>query len=425
LYEIQVAVRDTGIGIAPTQMERLFKSFSQVDTSITRKYGGTGMGLVISKNLAHMMGGTMWLESQLGVGSTFFFTFRSCIPNEASELPKPQKIDQPELTDTHLSISDLIGRRVLIVGDNETNRHIITRYIGVWGMLPTVVVSHHDALATLQHGSLFDAIVLDIHTAGQDDTDDIFQMAEELQQYAANPPIPVVLCTSLATKHEVLRTGSPPFVHIITRPIKPSHLYDALVGLMPDIDGITDNATDNATDSDTASDTLKHPAPAATSRQSTHTPLPQQIGQTPMSHSSNEEMRPDTPDNIDLRVLLVEDNAFNQKVALRFLDKLGYTADVANHGKEAVDRLHHTHYHIILMDVQMPEMDGFEATHHIRHSYPHPQQPYIIAMTAHAVSGDRERCIEAGMDEYISKPVKIEELRNALQHAIHTLHSQP
>ncbi|MDX2034793.1 MAG: response regulator [Blastocatellia bacterium] len=358
LYELQFAVRDTGIGIPQDRMDRLFKSFSQVDSSTTRQFGGTGLGLAISKRLSEMMGGTMWVESRVGEGSTFFFTIRVAA---APRLPHLHlQGDQP----------DLIGKRVLIVDDNETNRRILTLQTRGWGMLPETVASGAEALDRLRQTPAFDLAILDMHMPEMDGA----MLSVEIRRLPDIVQPPLVLLTSLATSSRQIREryNAPDFAAFLTKPVKPSHLYDALLGIL--------------------------------SRQTA-----QVIPHAPVSKREPEMAR-----RIPMRILLVEDNVINQKVALRLFDRLGYRVDIAGNGVEAINALRRQHYDTIFMDVHMPEMDGLEATRRICAEWS-GGRPRIIAMTANAMNEDREECLAAGMDDFVSKPVRVEELRNAIE----------
>ncbi|HID64148.1 MAG TPA: response regulator, partial [Anaerolineae bacterium] len=354
-HELRFAVRDTGIGIPEEQMGRLFQSFSQADTSTTRKYGGTGLGLTISKRLAEMMGGTMWVESEVGQGSTFHFT----ILVETAPSPKRVYLRGPE--------PELAGKRVLIVDDNATNRRILTKQTQSWGMLPRATASGLEALEWIRQGDPFDVAILDMRMPEMDG----LTLAAEIRKHCTSQDLPLVMLTSVGQKEEGSQTVK--FAAYLTKPIKPSQLYDVLVGVF-------------------AGQPIRVREPGA---------RPQFDLQMGQRHP--------------LRILLAEDNVVNQKVALRILERMGYRADVAANGLEVLQALERQSYDVVLMDVQMPEMDGVEATRRLREQWPEGQQPRIVAMTAHALRGDRERYLAAGMDDYISKPVQVEELVEALR----------
>ncbi len=353
LYRLHFKVRDTGIGIPAERMDRLFQSFSQVDASTTRRYGGTGLGLAISQRLSEMMGGKMWVESQVGVGSTFHFTILAA----AAATPARAYLDdvQPLLQ----------GKRVLIVDDNATNRRILTRQSESWQMLPQATESPVQALSWIRQGEPFDIAILDMQMPEMDG----LTLAREirgLETHKMHPPL--ILLTSIGRRE--IKGINQEFAAILTKPIKPSALFDALVSIFS--------------------------------------------GQT--TQVVRRELFPDDSmaQQLPLRILLAEDNATNQKLALRLLQRLGYRADVAANGLEVVGALQRQAYDVVLMDVQMPELDGLEATRRIRLELPDKAQPYIIAMTANAMQGDREICLAAGMDDYVSKPIRIESLVSAL-----------
>ncbi len=353
------AIRDTGIGIGKEGMARLFQSFSQVDASTTRKFGGTGLGLVISKRLAELMGGTMWVESELGRGSTFFFSLvaEPCVAKPRAWLAHSQ---------THLA-----GRRLLIVDDNATNRRILSDVATGWGMESRAASAPAEALGWLRAGELFDVAVLDMHMPEMDGV----SLAREIRRLRDASAMPLVMLSSLGERD--IAAESELFAAYLTKPAKPAQLFEALAGLFK-------------TDQVEKPSLSAHPFVVAAAAAAT---------------------RSDT-------VLLAEDNVVNQKVALLMLAKLGYRADIAANGLEAIQAVKRQRYDLVLMDVQMPEMDGLEASRQINALWPARQdRPWIIAITANAMQGDREQCFAAGMDDYISKPMKTEELLAALERA--------
>lgn len=382
-YRLHLTVRDTGIGIPGPQIERLFRSFSQADSSMTRKYGGTGLGLAISKHLVEMMGGTLWVESEVGQGSTFHFTILAeALPTDQASLValgENSRTYQPQLA----------GRQVLIVDGNATNRFVLAHQVQAWGMYPWVAASGSEALTWLQRGESFDVAIFDLRTI------EINGKTLTATLWNQKTKLPLVLLIPLVTKGQkgYLLEQTPQFnelniIAMLTKPVKPSYLYDALMNalnlaLLPQVQG------------------------RAGGDSSTESPL----GKLKPRFSL---IDPQTAQQCPLRILLAEDNAVNQKVALRLLERLGYRADVAANGLEVLEALEWRHYDVILMDVQMPEMDGLEATQRIRSLWPEGRQPRIIAMTAHAFQGDRERCLAIGMNDHISKPVRVEELVRAL-----------
>jgi PAS domain S-box-containing protein len=359
--QLHFAVRDTGIGIPEDKIGLLFRSFSQVDSSTTKLYGGTGLGLAISKRLSEMMGGTMWVESAPGKGSTFHFTIEA-----------EPALDHP--AEYHDEIApQLAGKRVLIVDDNETNRLVLTLQTRSWEMLPEAVASGREALELIERGEPFDLALLDMHMPEMDG----LMLAGEIQKRRGAQRLPLVMVSSgISSKHELAgRNGDDLFAGVLAKPIKPSQLYDALVKILANEERPVRRAA---------------LAPG----------FDKQCGE-----------------RVPLKILLAEDNVVNQKVALRILERLGYRAHVAGNGIEALEALGQQLYDVVLMDVQMPEMDGLEAARQIRRQWPEERRPWIIAMTANAMQGDREECLAAGMDDYISKPVRVPELQAALERA--------
>ncbi len=346
-HRLRFAVRDTGIGIPEDRVDRLFESFSQVDPSTTRRYGGTGLGLAISKRLVDLMGGAMWVESREGSGSTFHFTI------EAEAAPAPLRAFE------RADASQLAGRRVLVVDDNATNRHILVRQTQSWGMLAVDTETPAEALEWIRRGDPFDVAILDMQMPDMDG----ITLAGEIRAYRDADALPLVMLTSLG------RSEPAPveFAAYLTKPIKPSQLHDALMVVFG--------------------------------------------GELQVAEPSAVTPSDDRPSGrLPLRILVVEDNAVNQQLALLLLQKIGYRADVAANGVEALEALERQPYDAVLMDVEMPEMDGLEATRRIHQRWPRDRRPHIVAVTANALQGERELCIQAGMDDYITKPIHIEEL---------------
>jgi CheY-like chemotaxis protein len=350
--ELQFAVRDTGIGLTEEGLSRLFQSFSQADSSTTRKYGGTGLGLAISKRLVELMGGRMWAESDgPGRGSCFRFTLPAVTAGEL-QAPRREFIGaQPALK----------GRRMLVVDDNATNRRILALQAAKWGMSVRDAEDAQQALQLAQ-AEAFDLVVVDMHMPQMDGV----ALARRLREL--RPELPRVLFTSLGRREveEAL------FAAVMTKPLRQSQLFDTLVTV------------------------LHHEAAQA--------PEP------PAAPRLDAALAARHP----LRILLAEDNAVNQKLALRLLQQMGYRADVAADGVEAVECVQRQPYDLVLMDVQMPEMDGLAATRLIVERLG-AARPRIVAMTANAMQGDREACLAAGMDDYLTKPIRVEALVQALQ----------
>jgi CheY-like chemotaxis protein len=359
-------VRDTGIGIPEERLSQLFQSFTQVDTSTTRKYGGTGLGLAISRHLIEMMGGSIRVESELHKGSTFFFTIVAETSTENIPLRSYHRSDHPLLVDKH----------VLIVDDNETNRRILSHQIKVWGMIPHTVASAADALNMIRQDRHFDFALLDVHMPDMDGV----TLAEKLITVCPYN-LPTVLLSSVDQISELSREVGKHTHVILKKPIKPSLLYNALIDFFSD---------------DSSVDTFD------------------KIPDTSLAHNR----MPNLADTYPLRILVAEDNAINQKVILRLLERMGYQADVAANGVEVLQALRRLPYSVILMDVQMPEMDGIETTRRIHEEFSVGCQPYIIALTAHALEGDRERLLSSGMDDYVSKPIRMEDLVAALKRVL-------
>ena len=368
-YLLNFAVRDTGIGIRPEQMSRLFRSFSQVDASTTRRYGGTGLGLAISKRLSEMMGGTMWVESEgrPGAGSTFRFTIRA----EAIARPTPAYLshEQPALR----------GKRLLIVDDNATNRRILTMQADSWDMSYRETASPAEALEWLSQGERFDVALLDMQMPEMDG----LTLATEIRKLRLSESLPLVMLTSLGRKE--VDGNAVEFAAFLNKPLKPSQLFDTLVGILANQKRVTRETFK-------ASDEIAFDAKMA--------------------------------QRLPLRILLAEDNATNQKLALHLLARMGYRADLAANGLEALEAMTRQSYDLVLMDMQMPEMDGLETTRQIRQRWLGQQHPYIVAMTANAMAGDREICLNAGMDDYISKPIRIQSLVEALERGAEQIRTQ-
>jgi CheY-like chemotaxis protein len=362
LATIQFSVRDTGIGIPPDRVDRLFTSFSQVDASTTRKYGGSGLGLVISKRLSELMGGTMWVDSKVGVGSTFSFTIR--VEPAPDLLQRAQlKGEQPQLQ----------RKRLLVVDDNATNRRIVLLQTKNWGLMVRDTDSPRQALDWIRRGDPFDLALLDMHMPEMDG----MMLAREIRKYRDPATLPLVLFSSLGRQE--LNTEEVGFAAQLTKPVKQSQLFEALMEIL-----------------------------------AVQTPV---VDVTHKEASAKLGLDPRMAEQLPLRILLAEDNAVNQMLALKLLAKMGYDADVSENGLEAIQALERQAYDVILMDVQMPEMDGLEASRQINQRWSREERPRIIAMTANAMQGDREMCLNAGMDDYMAKPIRVSELVAALRRA--------
>ncbi len=359
-------VRDTGIGLTDDGMSRLFQSFSQADSSTTRKYGGTGLGLAISKRLAELMGGTMWATSDgAGTGSTFHFTI----------LAQPAKLPKTKARSLIGEQSELMGKRLLVVDDNDTNLKILSLQTQKWGTETTAFDNPLNALEALKNGDAFDLAILDMHMPQMDGV----ALARAIGQI--NPDLPMILFSSLGIRD--LEAEEDLFKAYLAKPLRQSQLFDTLVTLF---------------------------APAAPVKTRKRTAKPK----------TDPEMAKRHP----LRILLAEDNLVNQKLAIRLLEQMGYRADLASNGVEAVESVARQSYDVVLMDVQMPEMDGLEASRRINADQS-DDRPRIIAMTANAMQGDREMCLAAGMDDYIAKPIRVDRLIEALLNAPSRRKEQP
>jgi signal transduction histidine kinase/DNA-binding response OmpR family regulator len=357
VYVLHFKVRDTGIGIPADRVNTIFESFSQVDASTTRKYGGTGLGLAISRRLCELMGGKMWAESVPGKGSTFHFTIQAPVA----------VLDRNE---ERSFVPHLDGKRLMIVDDHETNRRILTLQVEKWKMIPVQFSNPLAALEAIKSGQRFDVGVLDMHMPEMDGVH-LAQEIRKLESERANPT-PLIMLTSLGWRDEADLYH---FSSFLTKPVKQSNLYNAIVGALSQVDS-------------------KRTSPIA---------------------ATNHQFDSTLAERIPLKLLLAEDNAVNQKLALKLLERMGYRADVAANGFEVLESLKRQHYDLVFMDVQMPEMDGLEATRQIRSLFAPDKQPYIVAMTANAMQGDREACLAAGMNDYVSKPIQVKELQAALE----------
>ena len=354
---VHFAVSDTGIGIAPEKLDAIFESFSQADTSTTREFGGTGLGLTISRCLTQMMGGRIWVESALGTGSCFHFTVQLSKPDGA-----------PIKHSAEVEPSILVGARVLIVDDNRTNRRILEGLTSRWGMIPTVAADSEEALTLFNDGaeSPFDLILTDMHMPKLDG----FGLVERLRQVCFTSSPTIMMLTSGGQKGDTQRCSEIGISAYLLKPVRQSELREAI------------------------SRVLSGRRTAEESPMITRSSLRQHFTGTRM-----------------LRVLLAEDNQVNQKLATRMLEKRNHAVVVVNNGKEALAALENERFDLVLMDMQMPEMDGFVATALLREKEKGTgkHQP-VVAMTALAMNGDREKCISAGMDGYLSKPIRPQEL---------------
>jgi signal transduction histidine kinase/HPt (histidine-containing phosphotransfer) domain-containing protein len=354
---LHFSVRDTGIGIPVERQNRLFKSFQQVDTSTTRHYGGTGLGLAICKRLAELMGGKIWVESAAGKGATFHFTILASAA--AATAPPSWQSAQPQLA----------GRRLLVVEDNATNQRIIKHRAEQWGMVVEQAAHSQQVVELLAQGQPFHAAILDLQLPDMEG----MALAGQIHQQPAGQHLPVLLLSSVRLRADDTRPAQAGIAGFVYKPVRPAQLLDALCRAM--------------------SIQLQREKKAPTAP----------------------TLDTDFARRLPLRLLLADDNPINQKVGLSVLLKLGYRADVAQNGLEVLKALEQKVYDILFLDVQMPEMDGLETARQISQRWPAEKRPRIIAMTGNALLGDREKCLQAGMDDYISKPVRIGELQAALE----------
>jgi signal transduction histidine kinase/CheY-like chemotaxis protein len=356
-FEVRFSVQDTGIGIPADRIDRLFDSFSQVDASTTRKYGGTGLGLAISQRLAELLGGRIWVESELGKGSRVTFTILAAAgrtQGEATPAGLPAWTSEPQLK----------GRRVLIVDDHAATRRSIQSQTEAWGLVTSAAASAREALAWIADGQRYDFAILDAQMPEMDGVG----LAAEIRKTLGETAPPLILLSALGQPEP---ENPELFAAAITKPVRASRLYNAL------------------------SDVLI-PASAPAVEPSLSAPMA--------------ERHP-------LRILVVEDNLVNQKVALLMLERLGYRADHVANGLEAVEAVRRVPYDVVLMDLQMPELDGFGATKQIIAEHKPGRRPRIVALTANAFDEDRDQCLAAGMDDHLSKPLQKDKLDAALARA--------
>ena len=353
-FEIQFAIRDTGIGIPPDRIDALFDSFTQVDASTTRRYGGTGLGLAISARLVELMGGRIWVESLEGQGSTFFFTIRA---TAAPDSTISDRTGAPILN----------GKHVLVVDDNATNRRILRATLESWGMTATLCASGADAMRELGDSTRFDAAILDMlmpETTGE-------ELACQIHSLEHRADLPLLLLSSAATlRSENGRKRRANFAATLSKPVKPRQLAMALRAI---------------------------------------------FGERPKEAPKKLERSSKLGEQHPLRILLAEDNRVNQKVAMKMLERLGYAAELAENGVEALAAMERQTFDVVLMDLQMPEMDGIEATRALCRRTEPTDRPRVIALTANVLREERQACLDAGMDDFLPKPLSIADLTEALR----------
>ena len=387
------AVRDTGIGVPASKQRQIFQPFSQADGSTTRKYGGTGLGLTISKRLVEMMGGRIWLESKPGLGTTFFFT----VPVERGGGQLSE-----DLAPDYRSLS---GIPVLVVDDNATNRRLLADRVSGWGMRPTLAASGAAALALLESSpEPFPLILTDVHMPEMDG----FDLVAHIKNLPRMQATTILMLTSGSMPGDAVRCRELGVDAYLTKPVRQSELLRTILGAL--------NAhSSNRTDQIAAPQVGQSIIAMSSALHDT----PSNGGPPVRSTEPQLDKKPTSPPSTGLHILLAEDNRVNQTLAMRLLAKRGHTVVIAGDGREALAALDRESFDLVLMDVQMPEMDGFEATAAIRAREKDTGAHIpIVAMTARAMSGDRERCITAGMDDYVSKPINLEELSAAIGRAM-------
>jgi CheY-like chemotaxis protein len=363
-WHLHFSVSDTGIGIPVNRMARLFKSFSQAEASTSRQYGGTGLGLAISKRLVELMGGKMWVESVPKKGSTFHFTVpMSAIPDATKTALQGR---QPKLADL----------RLLVVDDNPTTCRILTTQAAQWGMNARGANTAEQALAWFQNGETFDIALIDLQMPGMDG----FQLSAAIRKFPKAMMTPLILLAPVGKVNNSPEIAGSAAAGCLTKPIRPAQLHETLLRIV----------------SGGAPASQKKPAVV--------------------------KLDPKLSERLPLAILLCDDNAINQKVATRLLQQMGYQPELAANGIEALSATERKKYDMIFMDVQMPEMDGLEATRIIRERqeeksrFPNYDHTIIIvAMTASAMPGDRDKCISSGMDDYLAKPVRPEDIRTVVE----------
>lgn len=378
--ELLFSVRDTGVGIPPDRIHKLFRPFSQVDSSSTRRYGGAGLGLAICARAVNLLGGQIWVESQpvkgtsrnkLTEGSTFSFTI-----SVAEHAGDPQ--DQ--------NLCPLLANKkekAIIIDDNTTCRQVVEDLLKEWGFAVQSAATTEQALDLVKNGERFDIVVAEQMLPDYSGVQlrEIFRNKSPRSGASKKQDVAFVILASRTKRDQIVR-GDDGALQVVLKPVRHRVLYEAIAALMKQ------------------SVTVPPSAVAVGVLQDKHPTLP------PMN------------------ILVVEDNIINQKLIVRILKIMGEDVDVANNGLEALSAVRKKKYDIVLMDIQMPEMDGYEATIRIRNDIPIAKQPVIIAMTAHALQGDRQKCFEVGMDDYMSKPILIDEVKRISLKWYETIHNQ-
>ena len=354
---LHFSVRDTGIGIPLDKQHRLFKSFHQVDASTTRHFGGTGLGLAISKRLVELMGGRIWVDSDAGKGATFHFTILA--QGASATSPPTWQSAQPQLT----------GKRVLVAEDGASNARILRHRLEQWGIKVESVASAKEAEALLAEDKTFDAAILDLQLPDADG----FKLARDIRKLNTGRFLPLLFLSATRLRNDDFRAADLDVSQFVHKPVRPAQLLESLCRAL----GVQ----------------------VQRDKKSAYTP----------------GLDSDFARRLPLRVLLADDNPINQKVGVSVLTKLGYQTDLACDGNEVLKALERKPYDVLFLDVQMPEMDGLECAKHICQRWTRDRRPIIIAMTGNALMGDREKCLAAGMDDYISKPVRVADLQATLE----------
>lgn len=352
--ELEFIIKDTGIGLSKEGIEKLFKPFSQADSSTSRKYGGTGLGLAICKKLVNLMDGDIWVESTENEGTSFYFTIQAKSSADSN------------IIDLNTNLFKLKNKHVLIVDDNETNLSVLTMQFKQWGMLATCASSEKDALQLIKDNTNFDIAIIDMQMPKTPD----FNLNNEIRKYRSKEALPLIMLTPLRKENMVIAEENNKFLAYVTKPIKRTHLFNTVLNLLINNTNIINKKISLVTLDNTLAE------------------------QFPM------------------KILLAEDNAINQKLAKRIFERMGYIIDIAANGLEAIESVKRQNYDIIFMDIQMPEMDGLTATKYIIDNY--KERPKIIAITANVMIEDKEKCFQVGMDDYISKPIVIKDLQSMI-----------
>ena len=355
-HQIQFAIQDTGIGIPQERRDRLFQPFSQVDSSTSHQYGGTGLGLAISQRLCSMMGGRIWVDSEVGQGSTFYFTIQVEGCTQPSVYPLPETVFH--------------NRHLLIVDDHPLSGDILAQQCQIWGLNTQTANSIAEAIQYLNQPTVFDTVMLAMSNPS-DAANSLVQQLRSRSQYR-NVPLIILVSVNPAAMERALQLDN---AVMVKKPVRQSHLYEALVQVLVE-----------------------------------QSPKPQRS----LTVLRDPSLVADLAQRKPLRILIAEDNGVNQKLVLSLLQRMGYRAEAVGNGLEVIEALCRQSYDLILMDVQMPEMDGLEATREIRHIWP-DGRPWIVAVTANAMTGDQAKCLAAGMNAYISKPIRVDDLAQVLE----------